>query len=481
MSKADYAEKRERPAMPSRREALFTARDLLLASLATPAMPVLAAPAESARAEAALIVMHGFAELEGMTLWLQGAKARPVRIEVRAEAANAPAKVLRVNLEARDDCAATVRIDNLDTGTAYRYSIHAQDARGALATGTFRTQTHWQYRSDPPTVRIAAGSCAYLNDGKYDRPGKPYGGGEEIFDAIAATSPDLMLWLGDNIYLRDPEWSSREGINRRYRFYRTHPSLKKLWPATAHVAIWDDHDVGPNDSDSSFVNRGWAREMFHRYWPLPYDPPPGGLYGMITQGDVDIFMLDDRSWRYPIRYPETPDKAMYGAAQMKWLKMALVASYAPFKIIAGGTQFFNQATRWQGGPRYPGETWASFPAEQDDFKRFLAEARIPGVIFLSGDRHFAEMFRIERQGLYPLHEITTSPLTAGLSAKIDREDLDNPDVVPGTLLNERNFAMITVSGKRRERELAIEIRDTKGVKRWEWHTTAAQLAEGTRK
>ena len=47
--------------------------------------------------------------------------------------------------------------------------------------------------------------------------------------------------------------------------------------------------------------------MFRRYWPLPYAPPADGLYGRILQGDVDIFMLDDRSYRYPNRWPAGPD------------------------------------------------------------------------------------------------------------------------------------------------------------------------------
>jgi alkaline phosphatase D len=290
-----------------------------------------------------------------------------------------------------------------------------------------------------------------------------------------------MLWLGDNIYLRDPEWTSREGINRRYRYYRSHASMKKLMQAAPHVAIWDDHDFGPDDADASFVNRRWTREMFHRYWPLPYDPPADGLYGMVTVGDVDIFMLDDRSYRYPNRWPaEAPEKAMYGPAQMQWLKAALVYSRAPFKLVAGGTQFFNKVSRAQPGAPYRGETWSNFPAEQESLMRFLAETRIPGVVFLSGDRHLAQMFRIERQGLYPLHEVTTSPLTAGAIANPVDAERNNPEMIPGTMYNDRNFAMITVTGARTKRAISIELRDTAGNKRWDWQASAAELAEGTR-
>ncbi|MEO7742281.1 MAG: alkaline phosphatase D family protein [Usitatibacter sp.] len=465
-----------RPTIPARRAALFNARDMMLAALATPALPGLVGPAAAASARSAVRVVHGFIDLQGITLWLQGDKAQALHVEVRAgEASGAPLRTLRAELDPRADCTAHLRIGELESGTLHRYAVRAAQGGGIVASGSFRTQTHWQYRSDPPTVRIAAGSCAYLNDNKYDRPGKPYGGGEAIYDTIAATSPDLMLWLGDNIYLRDPEWTSREGISRRYRQYRSHPRLARLWQAAPHLAIWDDHDFGPDDADASFVNRQWTMEMFRRYWPVPYATPADGLYGMVTQGDVDIFMLDDRSYRYPNRWPaDSAAKAMYGPIQMQWLKAALTYSRAPFKVVAGGSQFFNRTS----GPSR--ESWSDFPAEQADFKRWLEQSRIRGVFFLSGDRHFAQMLRIERPGLYPIHEITTSPLTSGVVTHIVDAERDDPEVVPGTMLHERNFAMITVTGPRNQRVLMLEIRDTQGDRKWEWSTTAAELAVGTR-
>ena len=476
MSRQDLVDPADLLEKPARRQALFNARDLMLAALATPALPALAGPAAAA-AVSAVRVVHGFADIQGITLWLQGAKAQAVRVEVRAgDGSGPPLQTLRADLDARADCTAQLRIAELASGTAHRYTVLPEKGREVLASGTFRTQAHWQYRTDPPTVRIAAGSCAYLNDNVYDRPGKPYGGGEEIYDTIAAAAPDLMLWLGDNIYLRDPEWTSREGISRRYRQYRWHPTLAKLWQAAPHVAIWDDHDAGPDDADASFVNRKWTQEMFRRYWPIPYATPADGLYGMVTQGDVDIFLLDDRSYRYPNRWPaEHAAKAMYGPAQMQWLKAALTYSRAPFKIVAGGSQFFNRTS----GPTR--ESWANFPAEQGDFRRWLEERRIPGVFFLSGDRHFASMMRVERPGLYPIHEITTSPLTSGIVTSMTDAERNDPEIVPGTVLHERNFAMITVTGPRTQRALALEIHGTQGEKKWEWKTTAAELAEGTRR
>lgn len=451
-------------AAPGRRRMLFVARDLALGAAVAPALALAQAPAPPP-----VQAMHGFVDQQGMILWLQGRSAQRLRVETRQDevAGSLPARVQEVDLDPAADATARLVIGGLEPGTAYRYAV--TDLRGeTLATGRFRTQPLWQWRSDPPTLRIAAGSCAYLNDGRFDRPGKPYGGGEDIFDRIADESPDLMLWLGDNIYLREPEWTSRDGINRRYRDYREHPRLRRLLTAAPHLAIWDDHDFGPNDGDASFVNAAWTREMFHRYWPLPYPAPPGGLYGQVALGDVDIFLLDDRSFRHPRRWPDGPDKALYGAAQLDWLKRALTASQAPFKLVAGGSQFFNRASRFEG--------WHDFPAEQQAMRRWLDGQRVPGLVFLSGDRHFAELLRIERAGSTPLIELTTSPLTSSPVARPDEAERTNPDLVPGTFFNERNYAVLTVSGPRKDRALQIDLKGTDGRTVWDWRVKASALA-----
>jgi alkaline phosphatase D len=300
--------------------------------------------------------MHGFVDHTSTTLWIQGAGAQSLKVEVWPDGAQAPTQAHALELGPRTDFTETLEIGGLDPGASYRYAIRATKGGADLARGAFRTQPLWQWRSDPPTVRIATGSCAYMNDPRFDRPGKPYGGGEEIFDSIAATAPDLMLWLGDNIYLNESDYTSRHGINRRYRYYRDHPRMRKLWTAAPHVAIWDDHDFGPDNGDASYSGLGWSHEMFLRYWPMPYAPPADGLYGSILQGDVDIFMLDSRSYRYPQLWPEGADKALYGAKQMQWLKAALTASRAPFKLVAGGTQFFNKVP-----PSLSTELWVALP------------------------------------------------------------------------------------------------------------------------
>lgn len=412
-------------------------------------------------------ILHGFADMSSITFWVQTDRAARVAVELHPEAD--PSKRRRVEGVTRpeDDFALALRLAGLDPGTRYRYSI-AIDGKPAAEPGRFATQPFWQFRAEPPAFSVAFGSCFYLND-RFDRPGPPWGAGFEILDAIASQSPDLMLWLGDNVYLREPEWTSIEGMSARYRAMRALPELRTLARATSHVAIWDDHDYGPNDSDASFVMKGAALEVFKRYWPNPSHGLPGvpGVFGLVTFGDVDFFLLDNRFHRFPNRYPQTPEKAMFGRAQLEWLKQALVSSRAPFKIVVAGGQFWNRANRF--------EAFHNFPAEQKALADWLLELKIPGVVFLSGDRHFGGLWRIERPGTYPLYEFTSSPLTAGPVVNPSAGERENPDLVPGTLLNQRNFGMLRVSGPRTERVLTLEAYDAVGKLLWQRRIAAAEL------
>ena len=158
---------------------------------------------------------------------------------------------------------------------------------------------------------------------------------------------------------------------------------------------------------------------------------------------------------------------MFGRAQLEWLKAALLRSRAPVKIIAGGSQFWNRASRFEG--------WHRFPTEQKAFAAWLAEQRINGVIFVSGDRHFTELLRIERPGAYPLYEFTSSPLTSRPWEQPDLAERENPDVVPGTLVGKRQFGMIRVSGPGNDRRVALESYDATGARLWRHEIRARDL------
>ena len=231
----------------------------------------------------------------------------------------------------------TFDVGGLEPATGYRYRIWFNG--GLMEEGlmpeamSFRTQPLWDYRFDPPEFTVALGSCSFINEPAYDRPGKGYGGGYGIYETIAASRPDLMLWLGDNVYFREVDLDSRYGMQHRYSHLRRLPELQPLLGACPHYAIWDDHDYGPNDADGSWIHKDWAAETFEDFWPNPsHGLPDLGGAGITSQfrfHDVDFFLMDNRTFRInPDNVTRTPQ--MLGEAQTDWLISALQYSKAPF-------------------------------------------------------------------------------------------------------------------------------------------------------
>ena len=138
---------------------------------------------------------------------------------------------------------------------------------------------------------------------------------------------------------------------------------------------------------------------------------------------------------------------MYGDEQMEWLRNALLQSNASFKFIVTGSQALNPISIF--------DSFHHFPAEYEPFMRFLKEHNIPGVIFLTGDRHHSEVIRFPREGAYPLYDITSSPLTSGVGSVLKGNEKDNPYRVPGTLVVTQNFAKVSVTGEKGYRRLKV--------------------------
>lgn len=405
--------------------------------------------------------MLGAAVLEEVTVWLQ--TAEPRRTQVRFWEREHP-ETARLSAEVRTapegDQIARLALSGLRFGGRYDYEVYLDGKRVPLPyPATFQAPALWQHRSSPPDLRLAVGSCAYVNDPPYDRPGTPYGGDYGIFRAIAEQKPDVMLWLGDNTYLREADWTTEAGMRRRYAHTRALPELQPLLASTFHLAMWDDHDYGANDSDRTFPLREASLRVFRDYWANPtagtLETP--GVFTRYLWGDVELFLLDDRFHRSPNQLPrEAPGKRMYGAAQLQWLREALAASTATFKLVAGGNQFWNPASRF--------ESLGNFPEDERELLDILRSSRVSGVIFLSGDRHATELLRRDEPGLYPLYEFTSSPLTSG--SHRNQDEADNPARVPGTWVTERNFGLIEVTGEPKSRVLTLRTLDVRGKELW---------------
>lgn len=340
----------------------------------------------------------------------------------------------------------------------------------------FQTQPLWQWRTDPPEFSVAFGSCAYINEVPWDRPNNTYGGDYGIFTVLAKQNPDLMLWIGDNTYLREIDWDTKAGIIHRYSHTRQTPEMQPILGATHNYATWDDHDYGPNNADRSYRLRNEALETFKLFWGNQTygTDETKGVFSRFTWGDVEFFLLDDRYHRAPNEAPDDEQKTMFGKAQLQWLKDALLNSSAPFKIVVNGNQILNPNGEWY-------EALPQYRSEYNDLLSYVKKNKISGIIFLSGDRHHTELILHADTALYPLYDFTSSPLTSGLNTMRQRDgnptgEFTNPLRVPGTLVNDkRNFGILKFSGNRQERKVILETYDITGVCRWTKEIHANEL------
>ena len=67
-----------------------------------------------------------------------------------------------------------LQLSDLSPGTRYRYFIGDEHGTPLSEMLPIRTQPLWQYRTDPPELNFLLGSCTYINEPEYDRPGEPY-------------------------------------------------------------------------------------------------------------------------------------------------------------------------------------------------------------------------------------------------------------------------------------------------------------------
>jgi len=367
-----------------------------------------------------------------------------------------------------------IALTGLEFGTTYEYRllIDGKEIRSDFKT-QFITKDLWQHRKPAPDFSFLTGSCAYFNESKYDRPGKPYGGDSSIFETMANTHADFQVWLGDNWYTREVDYNSAWGLNYRASRDRGQKVLQSFMASMPQYAIWDDHDYGPNDAGKSYILKEESRNIFKNYTLNPsYGEEGKGIYTKVSYGDVDLFLTDDRYFRSEDEMADSingmpnKEKFYFGTQQLEWLKNALLYSNAPFKIIVTGSQALNPFNKY--------ECMQHYPYEYNQLLSFLTDQKIKGVVFLTGDRHHSEIIKMPRVANYPLYDITVSPYTANIS-KVSGPELNNPYREPNTLVEAQNFAKVSFLGKKNERVMKVEFIGLKGEKLGEWSVNENDL------
>ncbi len=254
--------------------------------------------------------------------------------------------------------------------------------------------------SGPALEHLAFGSCL-----KQDLP-------MPILADIVAAKPELFLLIGDNVYADGPD---ERRLRAAYDTLAKRSEFAALREAVPMYAIWDDHDYGINDGGADHPDRAMAQRLMLEFFAEPRTSARwtrDGLYDARILGPegrrVQIILLDTRSFRDPMnpirpggfRYTPTldPSATILGEAQWNWLEDRL-KDPAELHIVVSSIQVVADEHYF--------ESWSRFPHEHARLVALLAQT--PGAFVLSGDRHRAELSRLDTDG-HPIFDLTSSSL-----------------------------------------------------------------------
>lgn len=308
---------------------------------------------------------------------------------------------------------------------------------------------------------IAFGSCA--------EQWKP----QPVLEGVLAKNPDIFIYLGDNIY---SDTYSMDTLRKNYQVLASKPEYKKLKESVPVFAVWDDHDYGWNDSGRHYPYKEESKKIFLEFFGDQGDPTinnHAGIYHTVYFGEngkrVQIIFPDLRTFRdkllpyhgnrandprfnYELDYSPytTADSIMVGEEQWRWLETQLKEP-ADIRIIASSTQFSITHNGY--------EAWANFPFEQKRMLDLIKSTKANGVLFISGDVHYAEISKLSESGLYPIYDVTSSGITSTWDFATPNDNrMDGP-------IMENNFGLIKINWDVSDPEITLQIHDVAGSER----------------
>lgn len=295
----------------------------------------------------------------------------------------------------------------------------------------------------PDNNSFLFGSCAYIGKG-FSKGYRPWNM-TKIYKTMAMETAGHMIWMGDNIYLTlNHDLKNKFSIYRRYLGVRKDKDLNSFLSANIpHYSTWDDHDFGPNNTDGSFKNSTITTNAFLNFWPNPNPVNDKGIYYSFRKGDAEFFMTDSRTFR------NNNGSSLLGLKQLDWLKNELLNSTATFKFIIISNQVINQVKGH--------ESYYDFPNERNALFNFIKEEKIPGILFLSGDRHHSEVQVEDLNYPYPIYDITCSALSSprpkfrGWGPEGDLKER-----MPGSFITKHNYGKCIIQGENEDKRLLFK-------------------------
>ena len=185
---------------------------------------------------------------------------------------------------------------------------------------------------------------------------------------------------------------------------------------------------------------------------------------------VQVILLDTRYFRGPLtrrpkgvkydfpgHYVPSTDttSSMLGEAQWTWLE-AQLRRPAEVRLLVSSIQVIAEEHGW--------EKWANLPHERARLLQLLRDTQAEGVILLSGDRHLAEISRLDGDSPegsgYPLYDGTSSGLNRGGGGS---DDEPNRHRIGSANFRQYNFGKIAINWTAKDPVISLQVLDDSGV------------------
>lgn len=299
---------------------------------------------------------------------------------------------------------------------------------------------------------IAFGSCSHQDQSL------------PILSKIGDLKPDYFVYLGDNIY---GDTRDSNVLRQKYEQLGKNPNFKYLNSQTNILATWDDHDFGENDAGKYYPMKEVSKQLFLSFFNEPKNSDRFKHEGIYTSysfrkglKSIQLILLDTRTFRtdlarfdakihqkdssffYDLDYVPnvSADSSMLGNEQWEWLKKQLLKK-ADIRIIASSTQF---------GHSYNGyESWNNYPSEKNRMFQLIQETKANGVLFISGDVHYAELSKEVVPGMYPFFDLTASGISQSWHFATP-----NTNRIQGPVM-ENHFGLLKIDWKQKTLGLSI--------------------------
>ncbi|MDP6445325.1 MAG: alkaline phosphatase D family protein [Pirellulaceae bacterium] len=292
-------------------------------------------------------------------------------------------------------------LKGLQPGARYYYRVHYGPSREQTQVGpvcTFQTLQGAEGTDAVSFVVVTGMMYGYFHglDREEKGPRADRADGYPALKTMLDMELDFFVGTGDNVYY---------DTQPRSAFATTLPQLRRKWHEqfvqSRFVELYrkvptywekDDHDHRYNDCDTA-GNRAPSNELgiatFREQVPVvdPTDPQAKTYRTYRVNRDLQIWLVEGRDYRSPNKMPDGPEKTLWGAEQLGWLKRTLLASDATFKLLISPTPLVGPDDAYKidnhTNPK-------GFRHEGREFFKWIVQHRLheQGFYTVCGDRHW---------------------------------------------------------------------------------------------